>query len=73
MSVQSLFAFFKFWYLQWELSTSLYMLEPAEKAIIHTITIAIIGVVILAALTYLPGHLIMMLHFLHVNLWQQET
>lgn len=33
-SLGGFFSFLKYWYLQWELNTSLYMLEPEEKAII---------------------------------------
>ncbi|KAL4229276.1 hypothetical protein ACF0H5_012316 [Mactra antiquata] len=64
--INRLRCFLAYWYLQWELNTSLYMLEPAEKYIVNSIAVAIIGVIVLAALTYLPGHLIMMIHFMLV-------
>lgn len=47
-------------------------LEPCLKVmklftlthILDTIAVAIVGLIIFATLTYLPGHLIMMVHFL---------
>lgn len=60
----SLKKFLCYWYLQWELATAIYMMEPAEKACIHSVLVALIGVILYAGLTYLPGHIVMMFHFL---------
>lgn len=38
----------KYWYLQWELASSLYMMEPAEKIAIHFVLVLLISMLLLA-------------------------
>lgn len=60
----SLRKFLSYWYLQWELATAIYMMEPIEKVFIHSVFLSLLGVILYAGLTYLPGHIVMMFHFL---------
>lgn len=41
--------------------------------VLDTITVAIVGLIIYAAVTYLPGHIIMMVHFLYGAITEGEA
>lgn len=46
-----------YWYFQWELLTCMYVMDPAEKVIITTVLLAVLGILIYAGLTYIPSQL----------------
>ena len=51
------------WYLQYELNTAIYMLEPAEKFAMNSLFFSIFALVTSSAFFYLPHYLRTMLAF----------
>lgn len=47
--------FLRYWYFQWELITCLYVMEPVEKAIFHTIFFGVVGIILYAGYSYIAG------------------
>ncbi|KAK6181067.1 serine palmitoyltransferase small subunit A [Patella vulgata] len=63
MVLKTIWSYISFWYFQYTLVTSLYMLEPTERRIFNTILVAVLAMFFYTSCLFLPGHLMMMLHF----------
>lgn len=57
-------SFCEFWYYQYILVTALYMLESWERKIFNCFLLAFVGMASYTAYIFLPGHLVMLGHFL---------
>ncbi|KAL3874634.1 hypothetical protein ACJMK2_037619 [Sinanodonta woodiana] len=62
--LQRLKNFLKYWYLQYTLITSIYMLEPLERSIFNTFLVAVLAIAVYSSYLFLPGHAVMMIHFI---------
>ncbi|XP_052276186.1 serine palmitoyltransferase small subunit A-like [Dreissena polymorpha] len=63
MGLKKFIDLFNYWYLQYTLNTAVYMLEPTEVKIVNSILVAIIALAMYSAYVFLPGHAVMMVHF----------
>jgi len=61
-------AFFEFWYYQYLLVTALYMLESWERMVFNCFLIAFIAMASYTAYLFLPGHIVMLSHFIEYAL-----
>ncbi|KAL3874690.1 hypothetical protein ACJMK2_037665 [Sinanodonta woodiana] len=52
--------FVAYWYFQWTLASTVYVMEPTEKAIVNTLAVFVLTAIVYAAISYLPGHVIML-------------
>jgi hypothetical protein len=54
----------RFWYFHYQIATATIMMEPVEKFCCTTFFIFFISLFLYTTIVYLPGHLLMMFHFL---------
>jgi len=57
-------SFVEFWYYQYLLVTALYMLESWERAVFNCFLVAFVAMASYTAYLFLPGHIVMIGHFL---------
>ncbi|ESO93600.1 hypothetical protein LOTGIDRAFT_189789 [Lottia gigantea] len=77
MVFKRMWNFISFWYFQYTLVTSLYMLEPLERRVFNAILVAVLSMFFYTAYLFLPGHALMMYNFArylmgHVNSTHEE-
>ncbi|XP_048737686.2 serine palmitoyltransferase small subunit A-like [Ostrea edulis] len=56
-------SFISYWYLQYLLATSVYMLEPLERRIFNCFLIVVLAMFLYTSYVFLPGHARMFMYF----------
>mmetsp|Transcript_13188 Transcript_13188/g.23630 ORF Transcript_13188/g.23630 Transcript_13188/m.23630 type:complete len:84 (+) Transcript_13188:3-254(+) len=57
--------FISYWYLQYLLATSVYMLEPIERRIFNCVLIIVMAMFIYTSYVFLPDHARMLIYFIN--------
>ncbi|XP_061174754.1 serine palmitoyltransferase small subunit A-like [Saccostrea echinata] len=57
--------FISYWYLQYLLATSVYMLEPLERRVFNCLLIIVLAMFMYTSYVFLPGHARMLIYFIN--------
>lgn len=58
----------RYYYFHYTLISTIYMMEPKERFIFNSVIVLILTLILYASVIYLPGHLMMLFHFLlHIS------
>nr|XP_019928326.2 serine palmitoyltransferase small subunit A [Crassostrea gigas] len=64
--------FISYWYLQYLLATSVYMLEPIERRIFNCFLIIVLAMFMYTSYVFLPDHARMIVYFINSYILQPE-